>query len=279
MHRRFGRLNRERVHHLDGGRNDATADDVRHRQAACVDRVECRKQRLDGLGPAEDSHGDARHDGQRPFRSDDQPDEIGAGRVDERSADVRGLPVRQDRLDREHVMSGEPVFQTVGAARIFGDVPADRAHLLARGIGRVVVAERRDLTRDLEVGDARLDGHPLIRDIDAQNAIEPRQRDHHAARDGQRAAGQSGAVAASDERHLLARAQSHDGLHLGRRRGQHDGRRHRAQVRQRVALVGQQLERIVEHVAIADNSPQLVEKGAIHVHCFVTYFSYVGANL
>ena len=37
-----------------------------------------------------------------------------------------------------------------------------------------------------------------------------------------------------------------------------------AQMRQRVAFVGQQLERIVEHVAIADNSPQLGQKGAIH---------------
>ena len=152
----------------------------------------------------------------------------------------------------------------MGAARIFGDVPADRAHLLARRIGCVVVAERCDLTRDLEVGHARLDCHPLIRDIDAQNAIEPRQRDHHAARDGQRAAGQSGAVAAGDERHLLARAQSHDGLYLGGRRGQYDGRGHRAQVRQRVALVGDQLERVLQHGAGAENVTQFGEKHRVH---------------
>ena len=40
MHGRFGGLNRQRVHHLDRGRNDARADDVRDRGAAA--RRSCR---------------------------------------------------------------------------------------------------------------------------------------------------------------------------------------------------------------------------------------------
>ena len=101
-------------------------------------------------------------------------------------------------------MDGEAVLQAVRAAGVLGDVAADRADLLARRIRRVVVAERRDPFGDLEIGDAGLDRHPLVRDVDVEDAVEARQRDHEAAGDRQRAAGQPGAVAARDERHAGA---------------------------------------------------------------------------
>ncbi len=50
-----------------------------------------------------------------------------------------------------------------------------------------------------------------------------------------------------------------------RGRGQHDGGRRLAQVGQRVAFVGQQLERVLEDVRVADDSPQFGQKRAIHV--------------
>ena len=59
VHRRFGRADRERVHHLDRRRDDPGADDVRHGAAAGVDRVERGEQRLHRFGPAQDPHGDA----------------------------------------------------------------------------------------------------------------------------------------------------------------------------------------------------------------------------
>jgi hypothetical protein len=40
------------------------------------------------------------------------------------------------------VVHREAVLQAVRAAGVLGDVAADRAHLLTRGIGRVVIAER-----------------------------------------------------------------------------------------------------------------------------------------
>ena len=48
--------------------------------------------------------------------------------------------------------------------------------------------------------------------------------------------------------------------------GRTTARRRFAQVRQRVALVGQQLERVVEHAGVADNPTQLREKCAIDEH-------------
>ena len=50
MHRRLGGLNRQRVHHLDRGGDDARADDLGDRGAARVDRVERRQQRLHRFG-------------------------------------------------------------------------------------------------------------------------------------------------------------------------------------------------------------------------------------
>jgi len=95
--------------------------------------------------------------------------------------------------------------------------------------------------------------HPLIRDVDVENAVETRQGDDQAAGDRQRAARKTGAVAAGDERHAGTRAEPHDILHLQRGRGKHHRRRRLAQVRQRVALVGQQLERVLENMPAADD--------------------------
>src|SRR5438093_877133 len=95
---------------------------------------------------AENPHGDARHDRERAFRSHDETDQIRSRRVGERALEAEELSVGHDRLDAEDVMRGEAVLQTVRAAGILRDVAADRAHLLARRIRRVVVTERRDLS-------------------------------------------------------------------------------------------------------------------------------------
>ena len=59
------------------------------------------------------------------------------------------------------MVDGEAVLQAVRAARVLGDVAADRADLLARRVGRVVEAVRRDRPRDVEVRHARLDDDAL----------------------------------------------------------------------------------------------------------------------
>ena len=241
------------------------ADDLGDHGAARVDRVERGQQRLHRFRPPQNPHGHAGDDGERAFRADDEAEQIGARRVGERAAQLDQLAVGQHRLDPEHVMNGEAVLEAMRAAGVLGDVAADRAHLLARRIRRVVVAERRDPPGDVEIGDARLHRHPLVRDVDIEDAVEAGQGDHEPAGDRQRAARQTGAVAARDERDPGPRAEPHDRLHFRRGRGQHDRRRRFAQMGQRVALVGQQLERILEDVRVADNPPQFGQKRVIHV--------------
>ena len=66
------------------------------------------------------------------------------GAIEHRAADVHEVAVRQHGFDAKHVMDGEAVLQAVRAAGVLGDVAADRADDLARRVGRVVAAERRD---------------------------------------------------------------------------------------------------------------------------------------
>ena len=48
-------------------------------------------------------------------------------RPDVRAAEAHDGAVHQDHLDAEHVVGGQPILQAVHAARILGDVAADRA--------------------------------------------------------------------------------------------------------------------------------------------------------
>jgi hypothetical protein len=114
-------------------------------------------------------------------------------------------------------MHGEAVFEAMRAARVLGDVAADRTDLLARRIRCVVVAERCDAACDFEVGDARFDRDSLVRDIDIEHSVQPRETDHHTIWHGQRAAREPGAVTARNERNALACTELDDRLHFRRR--------------------------------------------------------------
>ena len=202
--------------------------------------------------------------GQRAFAADDERQQVRARGVGARAADAHHLAVGQHRLDLEHVVHGEAVLEAVGAAGILGHVAADRADLLAGRVGRVVVAVRRDLPGDLEVGDPRLHGDLPVGQVHVQHAVHARQADDDAARYRQRAAREAGAVAARDERHLRARAGTHDGLHLGGRCRQHHHGGLLAQVRQRIALIGHELHRLAQHAVRAADRHELVEEGFVH---------------
>ena len=144
MHRGLGGLDRQAIHHLDRRRHDAARDDGRHGLAGRVDRVEAGEQRQHRLGPPQQPQRRLRDDGERAFRADEHAEQIEPGRVERGAAEVHELAVRQHGLDAEHVVHGEAVLQAVRAAGVLGDVAADRADHLARRIGRVVAAERRD---------------------------------------------------------------------------------------------------------------------------------------
>ena len=83
-------------------------------------------------------------DAERALGADEDAEQIVARRVERLAAELDQLAVGQHDLEAEHVVDGEAVLEAVRAAGVLGDVAADRADLLARRIGRVVEAVRRD---------------------------------------------------------------------------------------------------------------------------------------
>src|SRR3954470_16432738 len=168
------------------------------------------------------------------------------------------------------MMRGETVLQAMCAAGVLRDVAADRADLLTGGVGRVVITERRDLPGDLEVGHAGIDDHAAVWNVDRQDAIEPGKADDDAAGHRQCAAGQPGAVTPGNEWDALARAQPDDPLHLFRRVRQHHDRWHLAQMPKRIALIGEQLQRLVQDAFRTADPAQLFEDRVGHGCCDAT---------
>ena len=147
--RQLGSLDRERVHHLDCGRHHARGDDAGDGGAGRVHRVEAGQESAHGLRRADDPERDPRGDPERAFGADDHPEQVGAVRVESRAAELDDFAVRQHEGQPGDVVRREAVLQAVRAARVLGDVAADRAHLLARRVGRVeeAVARRRRASR------------------------------------------------------------------------------------------------------------------------------------
>ena len=131
----------------------------------------------------------------------------------------------------QHVVQGQAVLQAVHAARVLGDVAADRAGDLAARIGRVVEAVRRRGFADGEVAHAALHRRGARARVDRDDAVELGQAQRHAERVRQRAARQAGAGAARDHRHFERVAQPQHGGDLrlrsraARRRAAVRGRR------------------------------------------------------
>ncbi len=123
------------------------------------------------------------------------------------------------------------------AARVLRDVAADRARDLARRIGRVIQAERRDDIRDRRVAYARLN-HGDARDrIDAYDTHELRHRQQHAVAERQRAARKARARAARHDRDVHRVAGLQHALHLLLAMGQRHDHRHVPVRGEPVALV------------------------------------------
>ena len=130
----LGGHDRERVHHLDRGRQDSGRDDRGDRLARRVDRRERRELRRHRLGLAEDAQGDLRRDPERPLGADEGAEQVGPVGVERLAAELDDLAVGQHHGQPGHVVDGEAVLEAVRAARVLGDVAADRADLLAGGV-------------------------------------------------------------------------------------------------------------------------------------------------
>ena len=122
------------VHHLDRGREDPRGDDADTADRP-LGRVENGQQRTRARAGAE-----------RSVTSVTMPS-VPSGPTTTPSSRSRHRPGRphyvtvgQHDLGAEHVVDRDAVFQAVRPAGVLGHVAADRAHLLAGGIGRVVEA-------------------------------------------------------------------------------------------------------------------------------------------
>ncbi len=188
------------VQHFDRGRSDGARRDLGHRVGAIVHGVVDREQRLHQLRLAHQAHGDLGDQHHGAFRARQQAGEIVAGRIQRLAADGHRRSVGQNGFEAQHVIGGDAVGQRVRPARVLRHIAADGAGLLAGGIGRVEISVALHRLRDFQIHHARLQHRALVREIDLDNAIHARERDHDAARARDHAAAQSGARAAADNR-------------------------------------------------------------------------------
>ena len=86
-------------------------------------------------GLLQDAHGDLGDHAQEPLGAGHQAEQVVALGVQVLAAETHHVAVRQHHLEAEDVVGGEPVLQAVHAARVLGDVAADRARDLADGSG------------------------------------------------------------------------------------------------------------------------------------------------
>ena len=184
-----------------------------------VGRIEAGEEGAHGLRPPEHPDHDLRGDAQRPLGADESAEQVGpwVGR-----AEPDELAVREDDLSLEHMVDGEAVLEAMGSSGVLGDVAADRADLLAGGVGSVEESVRGDGLRDREVGHARLDGDARAFQVDFEDAVHARERDDDPLGDGEGAAGKARSRSAGDEGDAVARAEVDDGLNLRRARRKSD---------------------------------------------------------
>src|SRR5687768_6667178 len=98
----------------------------------------------------------------------------------------------------------------MNATRAFGDVAADRASRLARGIWHVIQTVRQRRARDVKIHHARLHNSQTILDVDAQYLAHARKLDHHARVERERATGETRSCSTRREGNLRTREPAHD---------------------------------------------------------------------
>ena len=174
-----------------------------------------------------------------PFRADHQRQQVVARRVERLGAELDRLAVDGEAAHAQHVVHRQAVLQAVHAAGVLGDVAADRAGDLARGVGRVVQAVRRRRLGDREVAHAGLhDARCAPSGSSARMRLNLASDSSTPSPVRQRAARQPGAGAARAPPARRARGRCAAPLHLRLGLRQRDHQRQLAVGGQAVALVG-----------------------------------------
>src|SRR5208282_4783530 len=84
-----------------------------------------------------ETYGRLRHDPELALGAAHETDEVIAGRVHRRAADIEDLAIEGDKAGAEKVVGRDAVFEAMGASGVHRDVAADRAGELRRRVGRI----------------------------------------------------------------------------------------------------------------------------------------------
>jgi hypothetical protein len=114
----------------------------------------------------------------------------------------------------QHVVAGDAVLDASQAAGVLREIAADGAELVARGIGRVEQAVRRDGAAQVGVEHARLDHDVQVVRLDEQDLVELGECDGQGAVDGRGPARQTTACAPRDHRDPVLGREAQDGAHI-----------------------------------------------------------------
>ena len=168
----FGRRDRWPIHDLHSAGNDPAADDRGDAVARALDRGEADQKRPRARRFRQDADGDFGDDAEHAFGADHDAEQIIAFGIEMLAAEPDDFALDGHHFDADDVVGREAVFQAVHAARILGDVAADRAGDLARGIGRIIEAQPLHGVGDAEIGHARLRDHAAVGHIDLEDLVE-----------------------------------------------------------------------------------------------------------
>ncbi len=122
-----------------------------HRVTGRADVGKGRERNLCRLRLGDELDGDLGDDGQQALGPVDQREQVVTGAVQRLAPELDHLAGDQHATDPADVVHRESVLDAVQAARILGDVAADRARDLRRRIGRVIEVVRRRRLRNREI--------------------------------------------------------------------------------------------------------------------------------
>jgi hypothetical protein len=195
----FNRAKSPAINHFAGRRGNGAGGDVGDGLRGVVNVVKDGEQGFHGLGLAGKFYGDFGDKGEGAFGADKQAAEIVTGSVAMAAADADDFSARENEFEGDDVIGGDAAGESVRATGVFGDVAADGAGFLAGGIGGEIEAGVFDGASDIEIDDAGLDdGAPII-EIEGEDFVHAPESEHDSTRAGQRAAGEAGARAATDD--------------------------------------------------------------------------------
>ena len=259
------------VHHFHACGQDTGRRHQPHGVSSRLHGGEVGQQHGDALGAAQQAQGDGGGDAQGAFAADKRPPQIQLRGLIQLAAQGHHAAIGKHHLHGEHVVTGDPIFEAVHAAGVFGDVAADAAGHLAGGIGGVIKAIPRNGSRHPTVDHPGLHGDAAILEIHRKHPAHPAGGDHEGFGFSHGAPGEARATAAGHKGHPALVAKAEHRRHLFSGLGQHHQRRLMAVQGEAIAVVGKQLLARRHHRLGRQDPPELaLELGPIDAHPFKT---------